>query len=160
MLHFQFFCRLIELTIRCQKLHYEKQMWVYWCSPSSYLTLGKKVNKCIFLAPEKPNCFFNVFGGAHLTLPICVGQWLLWPRCDLDGATRGESSGKQQDVQPPASIMDPRELRLLGLILAFKPRVTKCSFEGDSSFCGKIKAVAAVLAVCHAGSAKPVEISH
>ena len=49
---------------------------------------------------------------------------------------------------------------LLGLILAFKLRVTKCSCESDSSFYGKIKVVAAVLAARCAGSAEPVEISY
>lgn len=85
---------------------------------------------------------------------------MLCPCCDLDKTTRGESSDKQQDVQAQASIMDPRELWLLRLILAFKPWVTKCSFKSDSSFYGKIKEVDAVLAVCPAGFAEPVEISH
>lgn len=72
--------------------------------------------------------------------------WLLWrfnvllpTSWDSDRTTSGESLGKQQGVQPSTSIIDPREPRLLRLILAFKPRVTKCSLKSDSSFYGKSK---------------------
>lgn len=81
---------------------------------------------------------------------------MLWHRLDAEGR---EQSGTLQ-VLSSASIIDPRERRLLRLILAFKPWVTKCSLDSDSFFSGKIKVIAAVLAACRAVSAKPVEISH